>query len=111
MSLQPKKLRLIFLFILASIAGVPPAFGFAAKLYLFLCLYQINSFFILAAVFFFNLISLSYYIRLMRLTFFQNAGLNAKDSLPVEEKQLKPLTLSIAWAFAILVLLHSFFGF
>lgn len=106
-SLSESRLSLIFLFLMVSLAGVPPAFGFVAKFYLFFSLYQAQNFMLLAIVFFANLISLSYYLRLIRLVFFKHAG----TSLPSQEKPFASWPSSIYGTFAFLFLLHSVFGF
>lgn len=98
---------MIFLLLIVSLAGVPPAFGFAAKFYLFLTLYQGQNFTLLAIVFFANLISLSYYIRLIRYVFFENPG----TAIPSREQPLAPFSSSMLWAFSLLLLFHCFFGF
>lgn len=74
LSLADRRLAVVTLFMLLSLAGVPPALGFVAKFYLFFLLYQAHSYFLLALVFFFNLISLAYYLRLLRYIFFKNSA-------------------------------------
>lgn len=81
-----QRLAFLLLFVIVSLAGVPPAFGFAAKFYLFLALYQAQSFTLLACVFFVNLISLSYYLRLIRFIFFNHSS----SAVSFQEKQLAP---------------------
>lgn len=44
MQLGDSKKTMIALLVFVSMAGIPPAFGFVAKLYLFLTLYLSNSF-------------------------------------------------------------------
>lgn len=81
-----QRLAFLLLFLIASLAGIPPAFGFAAKFYLFLSLYQAQSFALLAWVFFLNLISLSYYLRLVRFIYFNHSS----STISFQEKQLAP---------------------
>lgn len=81
------------MFLLASLAGVPPTFGFVGKFYLFLQLYSADNYLILAVLFFLNLISLTNYIRLIRFLFFENPVTEDAQLSAIKEKQLVPLSV------------------
>ena len=99
------------MFMLASLAGVPPTFGFVAKFYFFLQLYAAHNYFILAVVFLLNLVSLVYYLRLIRFIFFENPVTeNDQSTTAVKEKQFIPLSRSMYAALIMVFLLHVFFG-
>jgi NADH-quinone oxidoreductase subunit N len=107
LSLSQSRLVFLTFFILLSLAGIPPAFGFAAKFYLFLTLYKAQSYFVLAVVFFCNLISLAYYLRLIRYLYFQNLPSTA----PTCARPFNPFSVETYWALAFIFLIHLFLGF
>jgi NADH-quinone oxidoreductase subunit N len=107
LSLHDRRLSWFTLFILASLAGVPPTFGFIAKFYLFLQLYGAQNYLLLAIIFFLNLISLANYLRLIRFIFFDNP-VNTNTAL--KEKQFIPPTPVTYAVLVFIFLLHVFFG-
>lgn len=107
LSLHDRRLSWLTLFILASLAGVPPTFGFVAKFYLFLQLYGAQNYLLLAIIFFLNLISLANYLRLIRFVFFDNP---ADSQTALKEKQFVPPTPLTYAVLVFIFLLHVFFG-
>ena len=59
-----------FVFIILSIAGVPPLAGFFTKFFILLSLIGSNYFFVSLIVIFFSSIACFYYIRLVKIMFF-----------------------------------------
>lgn len=103
-----KSLSIMFFFLLISLAGLPPAFGSIAKIYLFITLYSSHSFGLFALVFACNIISIVYYIRLVRFLFFKE---NFPKSLNENSMKLSKLPTLIVYVLVLVFLLHSFFGF
>lgn len=101
-SLYDRRIAWLLLFIVASIAGVPPTFGFVGKFYLFLQLYATANYLVLAILFFLNLISLANYIRLLRLLFFETPRF--------EGKALNAFPRTLYFLLSLVFLLHVFFG-
>lgn len=59
--------------VLFSLAGIPPLIGFFSKLYIFLGLIKGEYFFISIIAIFISVIGVVYYIRLIKLLFFENS--------------------------------------
>lgn len=106
LSLNNKPLAWMTFFMLASLAGIPPTFGFASKFYFFFMLYQGGNFVLLTIVFFLNLIGLVFYLRLMRFIFFQTAPADSLET-NVQFTAFSPILYGV---FVVLFLLHVLFG-
>ena len=72
--LRKSNLSLAFAFSLAmfSIAGIPPTAGFLAKVNVFLPLIRCSSYFVALASILFSVVSTFYYIRIVKILFFEN---------------------------------------
>jgi NADH:ubiquinone oxidoreductase subunit 2 (subunit N) len=69
---QSALLALIFAFLVFSISGIPPFGGFFIKLDLLSALLDSSHFFINYILFFFTVASFFYYLRLIKIIFFDN---------------------------------------
>lgn len=63
-------------FIFYSLAGIPPFIGFLSKLFIIYGLVQVKSFFTVVALIFISIISIFYYVRFIKLLFFENTKLS-----------------------------------
>lgn len=67
-----KLVALSLLLVFLSIAGLPPFVGFFSKLGIFLVLISESLFFIVLLILFFTTVSIFYYIRLIKILYFEN---------------------------------------
>ena len=102
-----KKRSLIFLLAFFSLGGIPPLTGFLTKALilievLFFSKIYASSFFLIISS-----VSMFYYIRVLKISFFELNYLNRVSSFNVTvcEKQLKILNLSISTLLIVLILL------
>jgi len=58
-----------------SISGIPPLAGFLAKIFIFLVLLETKQFLISSIVIILNMISVYYYIRVIKILFFESKTL------------------------------------
>jgi len=64
-----------FILIFFSISGIPPLAGFLAKIFIFLVLLETKQFLISSIVIILNMISVYYYIRVIKILFFESKTL------------------------------------
>lgn len=101
-----KLLSILFLIFLGSLAGLPPFAGFFPKIYLLILLYSndyINLCFILIIL---NSIGIFYYIRILKLIFF-----NKNKNFFIFIKPLKEKFSYIYWILSFISILNIFFFF
>ena len=95
-------LALVMAVTLFSIAGIPPVVGFLAKLGVFLVVMQSFAYFVAAVSILFSVISTFYYIRLIKILYFENIlvgklyyPINTKKSIVISILFLSLIVLSI----------------
>jgi len=75
-------LALIFAFLIFSMSGIPPLGGFFIKLDILSALMNSSHFFLTYVLFFFTVASFFYYLRLIKIRYF-DASKNSSYSLPI----------------------------
>jgi len=78
-------LAIAIAFLFFSMAGIPPLAGFFSKLYVFLAAVQVHLFPLLILVVFASVIGCFYYIRLIKLIYFDQSYLNQSFSILSKE--------------------------
>lgn len=68
-------LALAFLFLLFSLAGIPPFAGFLSKIYIYFTLIQGNKYEIAAIIFYISAFGVYYYIKIIKVIFYENVNL------------------------------------
>jgi NADH-quinone oxidoreductase subunit N len=79
-----KNIALLLALFLFSMAGIPPLGGFFAKFFLFLAAFKCGNFGLLILALTTNVISVFYYLRLVKLMFFEKMDLNI-DPLKIKD--------------------------
>jgi len=99
-----------FILIFFSISGIPPFAGFLAKIFIFLTLLGAKQFLTSFIVIMLNMISVYYYIRIVKILFFEskvlvssNLGFQMTYSNPLQE------TLLNVFVFSLFILIYLFF--
>lgn len=65
-------LALAFLFLLFSLAGIPPFAGFLSKVYIYFSLIQGNKYEIASIIFYISAFGVYYYIKILKIMFYEN---------------------------------------
>ena len=87
-----------------SIAGIPPFIGFFAKLGVFVSLISVKFYTIALLSIFCSLISTFYYIRIVKILYFENLVITKKLYLPIKTNK------SIIFCFLVFSLIFLFFN-
>ena len=74
-----KLTALSFVIIFFSISGIPPFSGFLAKIFIFLSLLDLKMFIGAFLLILINMISVYYYIRIIKVVFFETKNINANN--------------------------------
>ena len=70
-------LALAFLFLLFSLAGIPPFAGFLSKIYIYFSLIQGNKYEIASIIFYISAFGVYYYIKILKIIFYENISLTS----------------------------------
>lgn len=92
-------LAVIFVFVLFSLAGLPPGTAFIPKAWLLLHLYMLSNFFSFIVIFSFSFLNMAYYIRLARFALFVNS-----QKIKTPQESFEPIA-----SFYVYILLVIFF--
>jgi|TARA_Y100000780_G_scaffold106694_1_gene96760 NADH-quinone oxidoreductase subunit N len=68
-------LALAFMFLLFSLAGIPPFAGFLSKIYVYFSLIQGNKYEIASIIFYVSAFGVYYYIKILKVIFYENVSL------------------------------------
>lgn len=89
-----KGFSFLWAILLLSLAGIPPLIGFVSKLVVFFILIKNNYFFSILSILLFSVISTFYYIRILKVIYFENT-LVGKLYYPIKIKKTLLLTCLI----------------
>ena len=65
-------LAFVFVFLLFSLAGIPPFVGFLSKVYVYFALIQNNKYEIAAFIFYVSVFGVYYYIKILKIIYYEN---------------------------------------
>ena len=114
MKIKDPILVMIFAFLVFSISGIPPLGGFFIKLNILASLIDSSHFFITYILFFFSVVSFFYYLRLIKIRFFDYQE-NTLFITPITNKlnynSEYPHFVNRIWIISVIIILLAFYSF